>query len=1081
MIQKTLITNSSTKLIGFATDIAGSDELARSGDAILFFSDQNDDKDHLHKQIAIIRQCLPDVKVVGITMPGNGVMHEYDNMGPMAGFSMMMLDTAKADVYSYDCKKVSVEEAGKQFRKEVSYKDHVAGIFLYSAGLEREIDRFITTLAGGDRYDIPVIGVQAGASVKPYVCGNFNDDGVMEKGLTAVVFYGKDLHLHYNYDMGWKAIGKEMTVTGTDGNYCINTIDDAPAVSIYHDYLGVEPDEYFTENVREFPLITYRGDRQVVRTPSAYDRDDRLHFIAKVNEGDKVKLSYGNPRRLIEETSRYADAMQGFGPQALLMIICENRARFLGDQAASDVMTYRSFMPDLAWSRGFAAVMMDHEGGGVVNSAILTVGMREGAQIEDEIDRPVVISDIRKEGATPLDQRLAMFLERTTKELEDMAVAADAANAAKSEFLSQMSHEIRTPINAVLGMNEMILRDATDETILKYAQNARTASLSLLNIISDILDFSKIEAGKMDIVPYEYELTSMINDLVNLISHRAEEKGLALVISVDPDMPHMLFGDEIRLKQIITNLLTNAVKYTERGTVTLTVNYEKKGTDDVALHVAVSDTGVGIRKENIHKLFLAFDRIDKNRARKIEGTGLGLNITSQLLGLMGSELKVESVYGEGSTFSFVIRQKVTDWDVIGDFNESVKRISRKKSAKKKTQFTAEGARILVVDDAPMNLDVIVGLLRRTLITIDTAESGKECIDKVGTGDYDMIFLDHRMPEMDGLETFEKLKELYWDKIAQTPVISLTANAVAGAREQYIEAGFSYYLTKPVMPHELEEMIQRYLPDEKVLFTVADEAEEEPEAELPEWLDDIHLLDTEKGIMYCGGVAEYLDALSIFAASISQRAAELEDAINNNDINNFTIRIHALKTMTKSIGAVDLSELAASLEEAGKTGDKFAIESGVPVFLELYRSLESKLSLIDMPKPQVTTVGGDRDDMHHILVVDDDSDFIALVSRWLKKEYKVSAIGSGEQAITYLQTEKPELILLDYAMPGMSGLDVLEYIRSNPDTKSLPVIFLTGTEDREIVKSAEKLHPEGFLLKSMGKSGLMMAVNQFFLS
>ena len=1078
MKQKTLITSETKKLDNYLREIRDDNTHKNAENSIVFFSDQNDDPEHLKERLRHIKDHLPESRVVGVTMPKSNILLGHKDDTLLAGFSYLALEKSKMDIICYDCEKIEAEEAAKRLRRKIRYIEHIAGILVFSAGLEKDIDRFLATLAMGDRYENMVAGVQAEADTTPFVCCDICEGALLKKGIVVIVLYGRGLHLYYNYDMGWKPIGKEMTVTKTDGKYCVETIDGAPAVSIYKDYLDVAPDEYFTENVREFPFITHRGDREVVRTPSGYDEKDRLMFIAKMNTGDKIRLSYGNPRRLAENTKRYADSMQDFGPQALLMIVCENRVRFLGDQAINDILTYQSFMPDLAWVRGFAALMMDKKGGGVVNAAIITIGMREGAPRADDLSRSVVISDVRKAGATPLDQRLAMFLERTTMELEEMAVAADVANAAKSEFLSQMSHEIRTPINAVLGMNEMILRDCVDEQILKYAERVRTAGLSLLNIISDILDFSKIEAGKLDIVPNEYELTSLVNDVVNLVMHRVDEKGLSLRVTVDPDTPHALFGDEIRIKQIITNLLTNAVKYTEKGSVGFLVNFEKRGVDEIVLHVAVADTGIGIRKENIHKLFNAFDRIDNNRARKIEGTGLGLNITAQLLDLMGSKLDVRSEYGEGSVFSFDLVQKVMDWDIIGDYNEAVKRLSLKRS-KKKTQFTAENAKILVVDDAPMNLDVVMGLLKRTLMQVDSATSGKECIEKVAVNDYDLIFLDHRMPEMDGIETLQELKERFPDKIKNVPVISLTANAVAGAREIYLESGFSDYLTKPVMSDELEEMLQRYIPEDMITYIAAEDVEEEEDIPLPEWLSKVNLLDTELGVVYCGGVREYLDALSIFSSSIEMRAKELEDALAVNDISNFTIRVHALKSMTKSIGAMDLSEFAASLEEAGKSGDMESIEAGAGIFIDLYRSLSDQLKDIDTPKAQVTSLGADDDSMHHILIVDDDSDFVSLVSRWLKKEYRVSAIHSGDQALLYLQTEKPDLVLLDCEMPGMSGLEVLAKIRDDEETEGLPVIFLTGTEDRKLVKDAERLRPEGFLLKSSGKQGLMMAVSHFF--
>lgn len=1078
MIQKTLITNKLEELKEYMCNLKNTPEYKNSSERILLFSDQNDNCQHLKEQVALIQETLPEIKITGTTMPQDNMFFREDTQELRAGFSFLLMDRARMDIMYYDCHTMSVEEAGKNFHRELRYRDHVAGVMIFSAGLEKQIDKFLTACARKERYDIPILGVQAGATNIPYICGSDNLNTPNDCCIVALVFYGRNLHMYYNYDMGWKDIGKEMKITEIDGNYCVKSIDHMPAVSIYHEYLGVEPDQYFVENVREFPFITYRGQHKVVRTPSGYDEDGKLHFIAKINQGDTVKLSYCNPRRLMDETKYYAESMHAFGPQALFLLICENRARFLGDLSASDILVYRNFMPQLAWVRGFSAMLLDAKGGGIVNSAILSVGLREGAPRGDDLDKPQVESEqLPKQGAIPLDQRLAMFLEKTTKELEDMAIAADSANAAKSEFLSQMSHEIRTPINAVLGMNEMILRESKDDHILKYAENARIAGLSLLGIISDILDFSKIEAGKMDIIPYEYELSSTINDLVNLIQHRVEEKGLILSVVVNPDIPHVLFGDELRIKQIVTNLLTNAVKYTEKGSVTMVFDYEKTGMDEIHLLVSVKDTGIGIREENLSKLYTAFDRIDLNQARKIEGTGLGINITQQLLSLMNSKLEVSSTYGVGSVFSFSLMQKVTDWDKIGEYGEAIKKVERKR-AEKKTQFTAELAHILVVDDAPMNLEVISSLLRRTLIQIDTVESGEECIQKFGQNSYDLVFLDHRMPHMDGIETLQKMKELYGEDLRGVPVISLTANAIAGAREQYMKAGFSDYLTKPVMADELEAMIQKHLPEDKVLFIAVDnETSSEEPVILPEWLSDIHLLNVEDGIRYCGGTQEYLDALTIFAESISVRAKEIETCYQNQDWINYTIKMHALKSMTKTIGAGPLSELAASLEEAGNHEDLYAIHAGTNVLLTLYRELEPSLSLLSNPLAQITSAG--NRESHHILLVDDDSDFLALVSRWLKKDYRVSTINSGEQALKYLQTVHPDLILLDYAMPKMSGLQVLESIRQNPDTQNLPVIFLTGTDDRETVKNAERLNPKGYLLKSIGKAGLIMGIQKYF--
>ena len=401
------------------------------------------------------------------------------------------------------------------------------------------------------------------------------------------------------------------------------------------------------------------------------------------------------------------------------------------------------------------------------------------------------------------------------KELQQEKLMALQASQTKSEFLSNMSHEIRTPINAILGMDEMILRESTEQNILEYAENLRHAGNSLLGIINDILDFSKIEAGKMEIIPVEYQLSSILNDLVNMIYNRAAKKGLKFIARADSEIPSILFGDEIRIKQVITNILTNAVKYTEKGSVTLTIDYREKGKDSIILIVSVKDTGIGIKPADLDKLFSAFERIEEKRNRTIEGTGLGMNITQQLLHLMGSKLNVESIYGEGSTFWFEIEQKIVNREPLGDFVEAF-RNSLKNHSEYHEKFIAPDATILVVDDTVMNLTVVKGLLKQTKIQIDTAESGYECLDMVVKKKYDVIFLDHRMPGIDGIETLKEMKTMPINLNADTPVISLTANAISGAREQYMAAGFQDYITKPIDSAQLENMLIKYLPPEKVL-------------------------------------------------------------------------------------------------------------------------------------------------------------------------------------------------------------------------------------------------------------------------
>ena len=396
--------------------------------------------------------------------------------------------------------------------------------------------------------------------------------------------------------------------------------------------------------------------------------------------------------------------------------------------------------------------------------------------------------------------------------MRELKEEAEQANRAKSLFLAKMSHEIRTPMNAVLNMNEIILRESREENIKEYAMDAKSSAKTLLGIINDILDLSKIESGKMEIVPVEYELGSLANDVVNMIDIRAKEKGLNFQISISPKLPSVLWGDDVRIKQILVNLLTNAVKYTKEGTVSFLADGTLEG-EEVTLHFEIRDTGIGIKEEDMPKLFESFQRIEEAGNRYIEGTGLGISITVQLLKMMGSSLQVESTYGKGSTFSFDLVQKVVKREEIGDFQERLHKHAAEEVYHK--LFQAPEAKLLVVDDNAINRKIVSCLLKETRVQVTEAESGMACLEKVKECHYDMIFLDHMMPGLDGIETLHRLKTMEENQCKDTPVVMLTANAISGAKEEYLKEGFDEVLSKPIVPETMERIMVQYLPKELI--------------------------------------------------------------------------------------------------------------------------------------------------------------------------------------------------------------------------------------------------------------------------
>lgn len=531
---------------------------------------------------------------------------------------------------------------------------------------------------------------------------------------------------------------------------------------------------------------------------------------------------------------------------------------------------------------------------------------------------------------------------KTNKKLKELKEMADAANRAKSDFLANMSHEIRTPINTVLGMDEIILRETTEISVKGYAENIREAATTLLSLVNDLLDFSKIECGKMEILPAEYEVANLLTEVINMVEIKAANKNLEFIPVISENIPYLLFGDEIRIKQVIINLLTNAVKYTNEGSVVLKVDWKEAGDSHIMLIISVTDTGIGIKEEDINRLFVSFERIEEERNRNIEGNGLGLSITKQLLELMDSSLNVRSEYGVGSTFSFTLKQGIKDRKPIGKFREKYS-YSKEKDKKYRTMFVAPDVRILVVDDNAMNLSVAEGLLKNTEIKVDKAADGEKALELCRDIKYDVILMDHMMPRMDGIETMKRLKQMSDSPNADTPVIVLTANAISGVREMYLKEGFVDYMSKPIQGKRLEEKILKYLPSNKYVMVEYDEIEKSVFRSL--WqetadrikekypfkcLDIVTAIESAEGDVEC-----FKFLLESFRDTADKNKADIQGSFNEQDFTNYTIFVHALKSTSKMIGAERLSEQARLLEMAGKKGDIHYIVENHQKVMELY--------------------------------------------------------------------------------------------------------------------------------------------------
>lgn len=868
--------------------------------------------------------------------------------------TFFIFESGHADVRVYETEDMPEADCGANLDKCLKETQDAKALQIIPDIMHmRRLDDFLSAIHVP--MDFPVVGASAGGQWEgaEYAPMFVFSDHVYKRGILTIVYSGKDLSVNSRVLMGWVPIGRVHTFTKLKSPTVVSEIDGLPATYIFRKYFNVEPDKYFYENTLGFPLYVKRNGEDMPRSIQLMDEEGNLIFASDIKEGENFYFSFGNISKMLQTSAEYASTLKDFAPQGTFLMICDYRFSYMGVDNQKEVDFFKNASPALCGGGAFGEFYNFNGRIENLNCSLVVLSLREGKKPKTapaEAPEPLPNGI---DGPVPLVDRLYSFLSETSNEyaalrskerernLRNAMEVERAANEEKSLFLTNISHEFRTPINAILGMDEMILRESGDEKILDYAEDIKAAGDGLLSLVNDILDFSKIQSGKLKIIPVEYSLSSLMNDLMNMITPGAQRKGLSVSAEYDTNTPDRLYGDVVRIKQVLVNILTNAVKFTEEGSVKFTITFVKTKRDEINLSFHVRDTGRGIKDEDLKKVYTPFERADEKEIRNIEGTGLGMSISSQLLKLMGSELEVESEYGKGSDFSFTIRQKVFSFEPVGDYFKKAQEAAFTQHANRET-FHAPEAKILVVDDTEMNLTVVKNLLKRTQIQIDTATSGQESIDKAKETRYDIIFMDHRMPVMDGIEAMQHIRALSAGSPNEgTPIIALTASAVAGSRENSLGLGFSSYIPKPIDPDVLEGTIRKFLPEGKVITTIEDETDEtvEKNGNLSDFLKGLiscKAIDITAGIAACGGTDTYEKVLTEFVKNASVNQKTIKADVKEEDYKDYTIRVHALKSSARLAGASDLSRHAAYLEQCGDALRTEEILKKTPALLTEYR-------------------------------------------------------------------------------------------------------------------------------------------------